>query len=168
MYYIVVENEVIIASHIANGARPNNETAISKTQFDKIKNTEGKIYKYISKKIVEEDGPVDIEARKLDLISIANKECQAAIFAGFDFEGDIFQLEEKDQNNYNSLMVLKSYLPTPIRFTLQNKKKKLVPSSKVEALSLAAFVHKSAKILECQEKTDLINACTTIEELEAL
>ena len=109
-----------------------------------------------------------IDELKDTMIAQANAECQANINDGFEFEGDVYQSEEKDQLNYNSLVSKKNKLPSSFRMTLKNGNFKSVQTSKLDNLTDAAFFHKMNALEAYKDKVELIRQASTIEELDAL
>lgn len=169
MYYISKdEQNKILVSHISNSDRPQSEIKISKTNFDKIKWVQGKIYKYIENDVVEEDDPDYINILKSNLIEKEKNKTNQAILNGFTFENKIYQLDLHDQINYSAMLSKKNNLPEQVEITLKNGDFVMLPSSKIDALTDAAFSHKMNALQQYKNKVKLIKQCATIAELELL
>lgn len=167
MYYIIIdENNKIIASHYSNSQRPIEEIEVTKEEYKLIKNQTGYIYKYIDGEIIEVEDPNYIEELRLQKIHEAKQLCNENIISGFEFEGDIYQLDVQDQVNYNAMSEKKNKLPSQIEITLKNGEFKMLDTSKLEQFTDAAFNYKMAALQEYKDKVKAIRACATIEELE--
>ena len=99
MHYIVVDGEnKIIASHIANGERPADDVKVSKTNFSLIKNMPGKIYKYVDKKIIEEDDVNYLSDKKKEKIiqAISKANNDSIVFFEYDSKDGYKKVQTKD------------------------------------------------------------------------
>jgi len=110
----------------------------------------------------------ELDLIKQKYIDSVNYQTNISIDGGFDFEGDIYQSEAKDIDNYQSLLHKKHLLGDFIRITLKNKLFKIFDTTKLDALTDAAFVHKAILLEANKVQIDAIRACNTVEELEAL
>ena len=165
-YYIKADGELIIRAYKTNSS--SSDTSISKTKFNKIKWTEGKLYKYINNDIVEEDDPEYINVLKERAIEQAYSDLDADIKKGFEFEGDYYKIEDEDQNNYNSISHKKARLPASLKMTKLDGTFKDIPSNKIDDFTDKAFDQKMMLIQNTKQKVEYIQNVTTINELEAL
>jgi hypothetical protein len=106
----------------------------------------------------------ELEEKKQEYINREKLATYESINAGFEFEGNVYQSEEKDQINYLSFYSIRDTLVNGVDITLKNGNIVSVPQNKIESLALASFNHKNEKIEAYRlKKQSILNSKTLLE-----
>jgi hypothetical protein len=101
-----------------------------------------------------------------------NNDCQVAIHKGFEYNGDFFQFNDKDQANFNqqlSLLLLDSTI-TEVQWKTENNGVKIFPKEVFIQACKAGEVHKRNNIGRYWQLKNhvLTYDFTTVEELQSI
>lgn len=105
---------------------------------------------------------------KESTIESIRSQCQAAIIAGFDYNDEHFSLEETDQINLATALSSVQSGATSFPYHSDGNICRLYTSTEILNISQAATQHKLYHTTLCNHLLRQIEACSSVEELEAI